>query len=94
MKQPENKHILMEETYFYEGLKLHDLFWQDISDRQFYLSVECGGEVAETALGGDPAFAAKCYQAVRDGGVTPCTLADVVADLRESEKSEKTLYKV
>ncbi len=94
MKQPENKYLLIDETVFYEGLELHDSFWQDLQTRCFSVSVQCGSEVAKAPLGEDPAFAARCYQAIRDGGVTPCTLADVVADLRaENEKSKKTLYK-
>lgn len=93
MKSLESKHILVEETVSYEGLNLHNLFWQDLSNRQFYVSVEYRGEVAEALLGSDPSFAAHCYQIIRNGGVTPCTLEDIVADLRQIEKSEKTLYK-
>ena len=93
MKSLESKHILLEETVSYEGLNLHNLFWQDLSSRQFYVSVEYHGEVVEASLGSDPSFAARCYQAIREGGVTPCTLKEIVADLRQMEKSEKTLYK-
>lgn len=95
MKPLNDKHILIEETVFYEGLQLHDLFWQDLSTLQFHISVACGTETAQAALGTDPAFAARCYQAIRDGGVTPCTLSEVVSDLKvENENAKKTLYKI
>ncbi|MBE6530169.1 MAG: hypothetical protein E7680_06205 [Ruminococcaceae bacterium] len=95
MKSLEKRHVLIEETVFYEGLQLHNLFWQDLSTLQFYVSVKYGNETAEAALGTDPSFAARCYQLIRDGGVTPCTLSEVVADLKvQNENTEKTLYKI
>lgn len=94
MNQPENKKILVEETVLYEGLQLHELFWQETSTRQFYVSVDYRGESATAALGEDPAFAADCYRAIRDGGVTPCTLCEIVADLRaDGGKFTGALYK-
>ena len=74
--------ILTEESIYYEGLQLHYLFAQNPRDRQFCILAECGGSSAMAALGSDPAFAANCYRAMRDGGVTPCTLEEVAADLR------------
>lgn len=94
MREGKNKKILIEETVLYQGLELHELFWQNAADRQFYVSVEYGKERAEAALGEDPAFAAVCYRAIRDGGVTPCTLCEIVADLlADGGKFPLALYK-
>ncbi len=94
MNTLENNNLLMEETVFCEGLQLQNRFWQDLSTRQFHVSVTCGKESASAALGKDPLFAADCYRKIRDGGVTPCTLEDIVCDLTKLEKNEKTLYKM
>lgn len=51
-------------------------------EARFSLSVSGGGEQREEALGDDVCFAVDCYRAVRDGAVTPCTLADVTGDLK------------
>ncbi len=94
MNNLERKKILVEETVLYEGLQLHNLFWQEAETRQFYISVELCGQTATAALGDDAAFASTCYRAIRDGGVTPCTLEEIVADLRaDGGKFTEALYK-
>ena len=94
MKKWGKANVLIKETVFCEGLQLRYVFGYRPGERQFFIFAECGGDSAMAQLGDDPNFAACSYRTIRDGGVTPCTLEDVVSDLRaEQEKFPKALYK-
>ena len=57
------------------------LFRKENRDR-FALRVRMRGEQTEAALGSDWFFAAEAFRKVVQGSVTPCTVEEVLADLR------------
>ena len=60
----------------------HPLCHRLLADGQGYsIEVRLGDESAKVPAGADLLFAATAYTAIARGAVTPCTLADVMADL-------------
>ena len=95
MENKEKQIILADEGIRYGGMCLRYQLVDtgEIAERFHVIAVN-GEERAEFPVGNDICFASDCYRAVRDGGVTPCTLGDVIADLRSvSVNFGKTLYK-
>ena len=95
MEIKEERQILADETILYGGMLLrYRLIDTNDPTGRFRLIVANGGELAEISVGDDIGFAADCYRSARDGGVTPCSLGDVVADLQTvAENFGKALYK-
>ena len=87
--------ILADETRLFDGMLLrYRLIDAEDAAGRFRLSAAHGAECAEVSVGEDICFAADCYRSVRDGGVTPCTLGEVAADLRAAAANfGKVLYK-
>ena len=95
MENKEKQKILADAVIRYGGMLLRYRLIDtgEIAER-FHVVAVNGRECAEFPVGDDICFASDCYRAVRDGSVTPCTLGDVIADLRtDSVNFEKTLYK-
>lgn len=94
MKENGEVRTIQEETVVYQGLCLQYQLLQDAGKGGYSLAVTLGKERVAVALGEDFFFAGECYRLARDGGVTPCTLADVVEDLRmEKGIFAKPIYK-
>ena len=95
MKKRDENRILAEDTVSAGGMTLRFRLTDDgKEDARFRVYAEHGNHCAEVALGNDICFAVDCYRAVRDGRVLPCTLEDVIADLRfEASNLQKPLYK-
>ena len=95
MEIKEERRILADETILYGGMLLrYRLIDTDDATGRFHLLAANGAECAEISVGDDIGFATDCYRSARDGGVTPCTLGDVVADLRTiAGNFGKALYK-
>ncbi len=55
-----------------------------ISDVLYVAEVIYGGERSAAYLGEDPAFCEEVFTALVRGEVTPCTLRDIVEDIRNS----------
>ena len=87
MNKKSVSYVLMQENIYYDGLCLQYQLRQNIPETTFLLSVRYKNDFAEIDLGDDLCFASDCYRLVRNGGVTPCTLADVVDDLRKEVKN-------
>lgn len=47
----------------------------------FWISVETPDDAARAWVGEDVAYAVRCYERIRGGYVTPCTLEEIVEDL-------------
>ncbi len=95
MKENGEVRTIREETVVYRGLCLQYQLLQDAKKGGYSLAVTLGKEQVSVALGEDFSFAGDCYRLARDGGVTPCTLADVVEDLRlEKGIFAKPIYKL
>lgn len=95
MEIKEERRILADETALYGGMLLrYRLIDTEDAAGRFHLIAANGAEYAEISVGDDICFAADCYRSVRDGGVTPCTLDEIVADLRATTSNfGKALYK-
>ncbi len=95
MEKKEQKRILTEETVAFGGMLLrYRLVETSDPVARFRLCAANGAETAEAPLGNDLCFAADCYRAARNGRAMPCTLSDIVEDLRlEAANFEKPLYK-
>lgn len=81
----ESKMILdrREKTLLGEDIK-YILFARDEKTAIFFVTVEFRGICETNRLGVSLEEAMKIFNALTDGSVTPCTLADVVADLQYS----------
>ena len=95
MEIKEERRILADDTTLCGGMLLrHRLIDTDDAAGRFHLLAANGAECTEISVGDDIVFATDCYRSVRDGGVTPCTLEEVVEDLRTvAVNFGKALYK-
>lgn len=60
----------------------YELFESDGTMPQFFVEVSIGKELFRAPLGEDFVYAARVYDTLVRGEVTPCTAGDIVADLR------------
>lgn len=51
----------------------------------FWISVETADDAARVRVGDDVTHAVSCYEQIKKGGVTPCTLREVLEDLSTVE---------
>ena len=65
------------------GNRVHyDLFVTEKRIPQFFVEVSIGDEVFRAALGKDFVYAARVYDCLLRGEVTPCTAGDIIEDMR------------
>ena len=94
MKVNTHYQILARHAVSYCGLALQYQLLFYPAENQYSISVQSGNDFAEVFVGANARFAKRCYQLVKKGGVTPCTLADIIADLqKEEEFLNKPIYK-
>lgn len=92
----ENLIVLTEENVCFGGMLIrYRLAVQNgAKNERFRLTIAKGEECCTADAGDDLFFAVDAYQKIVRGRVTPCTLEDVMADLRQSDtKFQKMLYK-
>ena len=86
MKKRDEKMILADDTATAGGMTLRYQLTDGGRDgSRFHIRAEHGNHFADVGVGSDLVFAVDCYRAVREGRVTPCTLEDVISDLRFQE---------
>ena len=78
-ERQEEKVLLVSDTVKIKGLRPRYYLWRDAGN--YRVEVQLGREWAVEDLGEDLTLAVDCYRALRKGGVTPCALSDVVAEL-------------
>ena len=77
--------ILLTEDHIYFGgmnLSYQLLVQTDPRMHRFYIRIQKSEEVETAELGTDLYRAVRCYRQIVDGTVTPCTLEEVLLDLR------------
>ncbi|MBR3894496.1 MAG: hypothetical protein IKJ35_05050 [Clostridia bacterium] len=78
--------VLVEERVARQGLRMtyRLLLCEPFQDGIYAISVFSDEDIRTAETGTDLLRATDFYRAVRDGFVTPCTLCDVLADLKAS----------
>ena len=80
--------VLREEKKATKGLLLRYRFCGCcFAKKQYYVEICLGNERAAAYLGTDKEAACEVFKALVDGTVTPCTLADIMEDIKNSAAS-------
>ena len=77
--------VLLTEDHIYFGgmsLSYQLLVKSDYPIHHFYIRIQKSEEEEMAEVGTDLYHAVRCYQSIVRGAVTPCTLVEVVSDLR------------
>ena len=84
IKQNEKMISLTEDHIYFGGMHLSYRLLITVGERfhLYRIRAEFGEEFDEVEVGSDLSQAMFCYQSVVRGGVTPCTLEEVVRDLK------------